>query len=259
MSSVSGSGARILAILDLFSEARPDWTPEEIMAELGYSRPTLYRYLKTLKDAGYLTNLTGGGFALGPKVTELDFLMRRADLMIRHGTAELERLAARFPGCAFLARWYGGRLLCVASVRSSDTPRSSYPRGRPMPLGRGALSRAIAAHLPPRERRRMVCEHLPEFAGAGVGETVDEIMGVLRTVRRDGVATAWGEVTAGVVGVSAAILADEQTPVGALCLSSDEADMTEEKLARIRTAVRGSSGRINAAIRDPGATRAGAA
>ena len=47
------SATRIMAILDVFTEDRLEWTPEELMAELGYSRPTLYRCLKTLREAGF--------------------------------------------------------------------------------------------------------------------------------------------------------------------------------------------------------------
>jgi hypothetical protein len=46
---------RVLAVLEVFTEDRLEWTPEELMQELGYSRPTLYRYLKTLKEAGLLS------------------------------------------------------------------------------------------------------------------------------------------------------------------------------------------------------------
>ena len=212
MTSVSSSGERILAILDLFSEAHPEWTPEAMMARLGYSRPTLYRYLKTLRDAGFLVSLPQAGWTLGPRVTELDFLMQRADPLIRAGAGELRALAARFPCSAFLVRWYGTRLLCVASEVSAPRPRSSYPRGRPMPLGRGAISRAIVAHLPRRERDALLA--LPEFAGTDAG--------LLRQVRRDGTATARGEVTPGVVGVAAPILAADRAPIAALCLTSDE-------------------------------------
>ena len=45
---------RVLAVLEVFSEERLEWTPEDLMRELGYSRPTLYRYLKILKDAGLI-------------------------------------------------------------------------------------------------------------------------------------------------------------------------------------------------------------
>lgn len=258
MTSASGSGARVLAILDLFSEARPEWSPDEMMAALGYSRPTLYRYLKTLKDAGYLVSLPGA-FALGPRVTELDFLMTRADPMIAAARSELEALAGQFPGSAFLVRWYGRKLLCVASVVSSKTPRSSYPRGRPMPLGRGAISRAIVAQLPARHRRRLVEEFLPEFAGVGAGDTVDEVLATLRAVRRDGSATARGEVTPGVVAVAAPVMAGDQSPQGAICMTSREADMTDKRLAAIREAVRRAGARVSAAMSGPDQDTDGAA
>lgn len=248
MSSVSGSGERILAILDLFSEARPEWTPDEMMEALGYTRTTLYRYLKTLKDSGYLASLPQAGFTLGPRVTELDFLMTRADPLIRAGAGALRELAAAHPGSAFLVRWYGRKLLCVASEVSSPEPKSSYPRGRPMPLGRGAISRAIVAFLPARERRRLVGEYLAEFAGLGEGASADEVMETLKAVRRDRIAVAWGEVTPGVVGVAAPILVADQSPVGAICLTSDSETMDEARLARIRKAVLKAAGEISEAM-----------
>ena len=56
---------RLQAVLEVFTEDRLEWTPEELMEELGYSRPTLYRYLKILKDAGFLTSMPNTGFTLG--------------------------------------------------------------------------------------------------------------------------------------------------------------------------------------------------
>ncbi|MCG6903505.1 MAG: helix-turn-helix domain-containing protein [Rhodobacter sp.] len=240
MSSVSGSGERILAILDLFSEDQPEWTPEAMMARLGYSRPTLYRYLKTLKDAGFLVSLPQAGYTLGPRVTELDFLMQRSDPMITAGTPHLKQLAADFPGSAFLVRWYGRKLLCIASEVSVPEPRSSYPRGRPMPLARGAISRAILAFLPRRDQLALLRDQ-PDAS--------DDIMARLREVRRTGVAVAWGEVTPGVVGVAAPILAD-RAPIAALCLTSNEADATPPLLQDIRAAVRARAEAISLCLAD---------
>ncbi|SMX23945.1 IclR family transcriptional regulator [Boseongicola aestuarii] len=248
MSSRSGSGERILAILDLFSENQTQWTPEEMMAYLGYSRPTLYRYLKTLKDAGFLISHPQAGYMLGPRVTELDFLMTRADPMIEQAKPELEYIAAQFPGTAFLVRWYGSKLLCVDSVVSVDTPKSSYPRGRPMPIGRGAISRAIAAHLPARDRRKLVEDYLDEFAVAGVGTTVEEVLAALRSVRTDGSSTAWGEVTPDVVAVAAPIFGVEKSPQGAICLTSNVTDVSSSTLIEIQNLIRDVSQRLSARL-----------
>lgn len=244
----TGSAERILAILDLFTEDRLEWRPEEMMEALGYARPTLYRYLRTLRDAGLLTALPTSAFTLGPRVTELDFLMRRADPLIRAGEPELVRLADRHPGSALLVRWYGRKLLCVASVVSAPAPVSSYPRGRPMPLARGAISRAILAWLPRRTLEPLIDERLEEFAGHGVGATVPEVMASLRGVRRDGYAIARGEVTPGVVGIAAPVFAGGNAPIAALCLTSDEALMPGDRATRVGADIRRRADVISASL-----------
>jgi DNA-binding IclR family transcriptional regulator len=237
MTSVSGSGERILAILDLFSEDCPNWTTEQMMEALGYSRPTLYRYLKTLKDAGFLASLPNYGYTLGPRVTELDFLMRRSDPLIAESRPHLDRLARRHGAAVFVVRWYRRKLLCVASEDHSHEPRSSYPRGRPMPLGRGAISRAIAAFLPSRERNALIEEYLDEFTTLGIGTTREAVLNELKQVRREGVAVAWGEVTPGLIGIASPILAPDASPIGAICLSKEARGTDDSELSVIKDAI----------------------
>ena len=130
------SADRLLGVLGLFSEERPEWTAEQMMKETGFTRPTLYRYLKSLRETGLVTSVSGSAFSLGPRVTELDYLMRKADPLIAHGQSALEELTARSQCSAFLVRWYGRKILCVSSLISARAPVTSYPRGRPMPLAR---------------------------------------------------------------------------------------------------------------------------
>lgn len=51
--------ARMLSVLDLFSDQRLHWSAEDISAALGVSLPTSYRYMKTLSDAGLPTDWAG--------------------------------------------------------------------------------------------------------------------------------------------------------------------------------------------------------
>ncbi len=168
--SETNSFERMLAILSLFTEDRLEWTSEALMKRLGYSRPTLYRYLKTLKEHGFLVGRPNVGFTLGPKVVEMDFLLRRSDPLVLEGRATLARLAARYPCTTFLARWYGDKVLCVVSEQSATDLTSSYPRGRPMPIGRGATSRAILAFLPRRQLMPLIESQLAEFQAIGLGD-----------------------------------------------------------------------------------------
>lgn len=246
--SGSNSATRILAILDLFSEDRLAWTPEEMMDALGYSRPTVYRYIKSLRDAGLLSSLPTGGFTLGPRVVEMDFLMRKSDTLLQLGQSHLEALVDAFPCYALLTRWYGSKLLCVASECTVADPLSSYPRGRPMPLSHGAISRAIMAHLPRRQQTAMVERLLPEMRRIGLGQSVEDVLGILRGVRRSGVAVAHGEVTPGVVGVAAPVLSEGRNPVASISVTIAGHEVTPERMVAMHEQVRDRAAALSSAL-----------
>ncbi|MGB3245744.1 MAG: IclR family transcriptional regulator C-terminal domain-containing protein [Sulfitobacter sp.] len=235
---------KMLAVLTLFDEAHPAWSVEEMMIETGFSRPTLYRYLKALREAGIVSS-QGAIHRLGPRVTELDWLMRRSDPVLDGGQKALGRVAALHPGTAFLVRWYGQRILCIASEVSAQAPRSSYPRGRPMPLARGAASRAILAWLPKRVLDGVGGDGLVNLRAAG--ETEADIRARLRKVRRDGVAEARGEVTPGVIGLAAPIF-DGTQPLAALCFTAEETETGPEILPNLKRALKEEADAITAAL-----------
>jgi DNA-binding IclR family transcriptional regulator len=151
-------------VLDLFSKGRPLCTPDELMQELGYTRPTLYRYLKSLKDCGPLMSTRGDRLTLGPRVVEMDYLSRRADPLAAACLPHLTQLTDTHPSTGLIVRWYGDKMLCVASQSSTPNPVSSYPRGRPMPMGRGAIARSIMAFLPKQQGIRSPASALPSRA-----------------------------------------------------------------------------------------------
>ena len=210
---------RVLAVLEVFSEQRLEWTPDDLMQHLGYSRPTLYRYLKVLKDAGFLMSTRDAGVTLGPKIVEMDYLARRSDALIALSQPHLKALTAAYTCTALLLRWYGNKILCVVSASSTPNPISSYPRGRPMPLGRGAIARSIMAHLPRLRLLPLVARNLDDLRSVGLGASVDEVLLSLKTIRKAGVAVAYGEVTPGAVGIAAPILDDRRMPVASICVT----------------------------------------
>lgn len=220
MSEHRTSLEKVLSVLEVFTEDRLHWTPDEMIAALGYPRPTLYRYLKILKEAGLVTASPGAGYTLGPRVVEMDYLLRQSDPLVIAGQTHLQALAAEHPCSALLVRWYGNRLLCVASERSDPAAVSSYPRGRPMPLARGAISRAIMAWLPRRQLVPIIEKNLGDYAALGLGDNVDAVLETMRTVRRAGYAVARGEVTPGVIGIAAPVFDGGSAPVAALCMTS---------------------------------------
>jgi DNA-binding IclR family transcriptional regulator len=229
---------RVLAVLEVFSEERLEWTPEALMLELGYSRPTLYRYLKTLKDAGFLTSSRNSGFTLGPKVVEMDYLMRRSDVLVQNSSPYLKDFTAKYPCTSMLLRWYGNKILCVVSESSLKNPISSYPRGRPMPLGRGAIARSIMAFLPRQQLGPLIERNLDDLRSVGLGATPEEVLKNLKKVRKAGFSVAYGEVTPGAVGIAAPVFDQRHQPIASVCVTIDGALVTGAQIDQIAGEVR---------------------
>lgn len=250
MNKGSSSFDRVLGVLEVFTEDRLEWTPEELMETLGYSRPTLYRYLKTLREAGFLTSLPNAGLTLGPRVVEMDYLLRKSDPLILSSEGYLEALTQDYPCTAFLVRWYGEKILCVSSVSSTPNPLSSYPRGRPMPLGRGAIARSIMAYLPRRHVIPLIEHNLDELKSVGLGETVETIYEGLKRVRKAGFAVAHGEVTPGVVGIAAPVFDAGQSPIASLCVTTAGHLVRGQDIETISRNVRQATAAISAHLSD---------
>ena len=229
---------RVLAVLDVFSEGRLEWTPEDLMAHLGYSRPTLYRYLKILKDAGLLMSSRNTGVTLGPKVVEMDYLARRSDPLVLAGQPHLKALTARYVCNAMILRWYGNKILCVVSDSSATNLVSSYPRGRPMALGRGAIARSIMAHLPRARLVPLIEQNIDDLRSVGLGASVEEVRHSMRKVRKAGYAVAFGEVTAGAIGIAAPVLDARGGPIASVCVTISGTLVDGAEIDRIATEVK---------------------
>ena len=84
---MKNSRAKMLSILDLFTETSPVWTADAICTCLGVSTSTGYRYIRELVFSGLLTRITGGAYVLGARIIQLELLMRAIDPISRLGRA----------------------------------------------------------------------------------------------------------------------------------------------------------------------------
>jgi DNA-binding IclR family transcriptional regulator len=197
------SFSRILAILDLFTEARPIWHSDDIMAALNYSRPTAYRYIKDLAASGYLQRVAAARYALGPRLIELDYLVRNSDPV----------LIAAMPVMDDLARQAG-----LDAVQSDNALSLTYGRGRRRPLFQGASPKMILAHLSRADAVKLYKSHAPEIAQLGLGGAWPEFRDQLSIWRKAGVYVSLGEVEPGACAIAAPILNPIREVVAALAL-----------------------------------------
>ena len=174
-------------MLDLFEESPdPGWTFERIHSRLGYTRSTLYRYLKILSRRRVTDRrCRSAGYTLGPRIVELDHEICAHDPIIRASRPVMLELVQEIPGIALLCRSYRNKVLCVHQERSTTEIESTYERGRTMPLLRGAASRIILANMPARTIAALFERQPREFAAAGLGDALAKVQDNLKRIRKD--------------------------------------------------------------------------
>lgn len=224
---------------------------EAAARELGLSQSTAYQYFRSLVDGGLLSTYKTGLYVVGPAIIELDRQTRLRDPLILASRGEMDRLGASLAGddVVLLCRLYKLTVMCI-DQRAPAAPREtvSYERGRPMPLERGAASKAILAHLPPRVLRRYYDQTYPR----GVNPTWAEFREPLRAIRRSGCCITHGELDPGRVGLSAPVFAEDGEVIGSIGLVLSEQSLEGGKLPQaVQDSVVEAGKRVSEAMRTP--------
>src|SRR5687767_8903640 len=107
------AGARVLSLLDAFTVEQPRWTVEMLMKRLHLPQATVYRYVRVLMNAGFLTASWRGGYTLGSRFIEFDRQIRLADPLLQVGPAIMAEHRQEVNGIQFLCTYYGSKILTV--------------------------------------------------------------------------------------------------------------------------------------------------
>ena len=203
---------RYVSILRLFTEDTPELTVPEIGAALGTPNSSIYRTVRELSGEGFLEPANEAHYRLGAAFVEYDRLIRISDPLVRAGAAMLRDIiaAVEVPAVVALARLYGDRVICAVDEKSAaSTIPTSYERGKPMPLTRGATSLAILTHLPTRRLRRLL------EAEGQLGDIVG-LRAKLADIKNEGFCITRGEVDSGLVGIAVPIHAPDRAIAASL-------------------------------------------
>jgi DNA-binding IclR family transcriptional regulator len=211
--------SRYVSVLRLFDEEHSEWTVSQIAAALAVPASTVYRTVREMLAAEFLEPTTEAHYRLGARFIEFDRLVRVTDPLYREGTAVLRDVVvqARVPCVAILARLYDDTVMCIADYRATeDSVYTSYERGRPRPLTRGATSKVILAQLPPRRLVKLLDNTSKKAGPSAKNESKfrDELVGI----RKRGYAITRGEVDKHVVGIAAPVSVPERALTGSISL-----------------------------------------
>lgn len=211
--------ARMLSVLDLFSEQRLQWSAEDISETLGVSLPTSYRYLKTLSDAGLLRRGTDAQFTLGARIVVLDYLIRQADPVLQCGIPFMKELVVQTGLDCVVSSLLGEQLLDTHREYGSMPVHLSYGRGHPRPLFQGgAPNKVVLAGLPTPQLHRLFDAHLQEIATAGLPTDWPSFRRYFSQIRKNGFYVSKGELEANLAGIAVPLQQADGSVIGALTL-----------------------------------------
>ena len=234
------SAGKMLGLLPLFTAERPIWSPERAAKRVHVSLATAYRYFNTLVASGMLEKLARNQYVLGPAIVELDRQIRAADPVLKLAKPVMERLLRRLrePAAILLCRYYRQKVMCIhQETNQTGEPVSSYERGTPRPMFRGATSKVILAHLPPRVVANLWRDHRREIAATGLGPGFDDFKAALKALRQEPVNVSSSEVDAGRTGIAAPIFDSNGRIAGSLSIVLLAPKNNERAIARLRIAV----------------------
>jgi DNA-binding IclR family transcriptional regulator len=212
---------RALEVLDLISEDRPTVSQEFVADKLELTRSTAYRYIKLLCDSGLLVQLSRGYYSLGPRIIELERMIRISDPVLTAGRHIMPKHLNAVPGSVLiLCGLWGDRVICLHQEVAEEQEESGFAirraRGLPFPLFKGAASLAILANLPNSRIKALYLRFAAQVAEAGLGASWAEFRKRMLTMRQDGHVVTEGTFKSGLVAVSAPVFIGDGQVVGSL-------------------------------------------
>lgn len=240
--------ARMLSVLDLFSDQRLHWNAEDISEALGVSLPTSYRYVKTLSDAGMLRRGPDAQFTLGPRIVVLDHYIRQADPVLQRGIPFMRELVNQTGFDCVVSGLYGDQLLDTHREYGSMPADLSYGRGRPRPLFLGAAAKVILAGLPPPQLHRLLDSHVAEVAAAGLPTDWPAFRRYYSQIRKDGHYFSNGELEANLAAIAVPLYQLDGSVIGALSLVTTVQRMAVIDLSKLTPLIQRAAQEISARL-----------
>jgi len=187
-------GLRVFLTIADRGEIRAD----ELATLLETPLSTVYRYLRTLTEFGFVERLEGG-YKLGPRLHLTGGATVSSEELIRHADPVLHMLVDEAGETAVIARRVGLTAVCLHEVQSGHALRVTCEPGSATPLVAGAIARVLLAYAPVEIQDEVLAE----------ASNAKALRRDLATVLEDGIARSEGELFSGTVDMAVPILRDD--------------------------------------------------
>jgi DNA-binding IclR family transcriptional regulator len=203
-------GLRLLLSVADRGEVRAD----ELSSLLEMPLSTVYRYLRTLGDFGFVDR-RGGLFQLGPKLLIGTGANVSSERLIRHADAALRMLAEETGESAVVVRRIGLSSVCLHQIESDAPLRVTLEPGSMSPLYAGAPGRVLLAFAPQEVLDEVLAQDLLRITDRT--PTEGELRAGLGGIVMSGMAVSEGELIDGSIAMAAPLFREDGI-VGAIAV-----------------------------------------
>ena len=193
-------GLRVLLTIADRGEIRAD----ELGALLDTPSSTVYRYLRTLTDFGFVDR-TASGYRLGPRLVIGHGTNVSSEELIRLADPILASLVAETGETAVISRRVGLAAVTLHEVPSPQSLRVNLEPGLATPLHAGAVARVLLAFAPAEILDEVLAQSGPPPAGPRRKELKKELAAIVAA----GIARSEGEPIPGTVAISVPIIRED--------------------------------------------------
>jgi IclR family pca regulon transcriptional regulator len=231
----SQSLERGLAVLGVFRPARCVLGVSELAEELGMSRSTTHRYVRTLVALGYLEQVAQRKYRLGLRVMDLGMTALTSTPLREHAHPYLLELCERSSFTVSLGVLDGSELLYVDRVRSfrpSQIMRDLdlHPGSR-VPAYCTAMGKLLLASLSELEQRELLSVVRLSKRAPNTITRKKVLREELERITVTGLAGSDQELSAGIVAIAVAVRNEAREVVAAVGMAADSSTLSVEGLA----------------------------
>jgi IclR family transcriptional regulator, KDG regulon repressor len=219
---------RALGILKVFDEVSPFLTAHEIASRVGIPRPSVYRFLKTLCEKGFLVEVADGElrrFAIGSSLLSLSKLAFGQGELRRVAQPIMQLIADKSGESTYLSVRHGAHAVCIENFDAQAPLRYGGRVGNTYPLYAGS-PKVILAFLDDDLRGHLIAGMaLVPITKATITDR-DELHRRLALIRRRGFEISNGEIFPETCAIGAPIFDQNEAVIGVLSIGAPRARVT---------------------------------
>ncbi len=247
--TMNQSVLKALKLLDLFTEETYELSLKEISLRSNLPKPTAYRLLSALEEAGFLNkakeNEHDSRYRLGLKLLELGQLVSDKLEVRKIALPYMQQLGKEINEVVHLVVINQGEATYIEKVDSTRALRLYTRVGKSAPLYAGSGPKLLLAYLPEKKQEEVI--QLAKSAVYPNGKPIqtDQLKEDLHKIKEEGFSWSAGEQDEDTTGISYPIFDFRNEVVAALAVSGLSSHFTGEHLELIKQKTNQTAGEIS--------------